>query len=360
MDENELQKKILHPSTFMDLLANTFTVLQEVWKPILIIGSIVLVPLMVIAGLLLNLSLDQNLPALFDFTTIIDIEYGVSSMVDVMIKSFARLIGTALLLLLVVGAGYILVYNAIYTVIFKTIKREMHTVKSIFKDAVLKLPAVVLQKFFLVLIFLGIALIAGFFISIMVLMDLSKQYFPLLTILVFITAVILFVKVYYNYVFSQQAILFEHCSAFNSFSASSTLVKGYWWKVFGYLLLISVVTSFAINLVIIPLTKGAMLTIQNKIIEVYSNKNSIHNLSNEIKNIIFLFKKQTPLFVLLFLLGSMAELFIEPIFSMLLYFDLRVRKGKLSNQFADETSVDITVSEQIETNVSHDNIPEHN
>ncbi len=353
MIENELQKRILRPSTLMDLLNNMFTVLQEVWKPILIIGSIVLVPLTVISGLLLDVLLKQALPVLFDFSTII--ENSASSTADVMIKSSAQIIGTALFLILVAAAGYILIHNTIYTVIFKTIKRETYTLKNTFKDAALKLPTVILQKFFLLLIFLGISLIAGFIIFIILLMSGGKQGAPLLTILVFIPAIALFVKVYYTYAFSQQAILFEHCSAFDSFSASSTLVKGFWWRVFGCLLLISVVTSFAINLIMNPLTKGIMLPVQNKIIEIYGNKSSIKDFSNEFNTIMLLIKKQMPLFMLLSLLGSLAELFIEPIFSMLLYFDLRVRKGMLSTQLTDEIHTDSAMLEQVQMNPSSEN-----
>ncbi len=146
-----------------------------------------------------------------------------------------------------------------------------------------------------------------------------------------IGAVIFVIYLWFRWYFAFFSIVCEDKHVIESFSKSSFLVKHYWWRVFGIIVLLGVLIQFAISIISTPLSFVFMWDFMSK----YSTV-ALHNGNLVRSNPTAVFEMMRSfavwLGVVMIITGILKSL-VSPLFKIALYFDLRIRK----HEFADNT-----------------------
>ncbi len=130
------------------------------------------------------------------------------------------------------------------------------------------------------------------------------------------------------------AIAWEDAGVVAAFRRSWTLVKNNWWRVFGILLLMGIITSFAISLVMTPVYLIAFWKFFALLFERIG--------SGEIQNpdpTIFLeaFRSFGLGIGLATGLSTILEMLISPLYVVVLYYDLQARRGEFDTTGSADT-----------------------
>ncbi len=145
--------------------------------------------------------------------------------------------------------------------------------------------------------------------------------------LVFFVSMLLAVYLWVRWVFAMTAISWEDAGVFESFSRSSFLVRGLWWRTFGILILLNIIAQFAISLISTPVSFIAfadVFRVYFDMITSISTGEAPSEFTSE--QIMGLFSG--PKFVLYIAFASILSLLITPLITVVMYFDLRARKGE--------------------------------
>ncbi len=122
-------------------------------------------------------------------------------------------------------------------------------------------------------------------------------------------------------------IAWEDAGVTAAFRRSWALVRDQWWRVFGIVLLLGIVTSFAVSLVLAPVYIATFLSFFSS---MFRHAGDFHAEQTDPR--IFLEGFRTFGFGIGVLSGlsSLLQLLIAPLYIVVLYFDLRARKGEFS------------------------------
>jgi hypothetical protein len=237
-----------------------------------------------------------------------------------------------LLLSVIVMVAHMLVILAINLLAFRRIRGEVIGPKEALKLALHFLPKVILQKFLLVLIILGLSLAFGLCVGIFTVIAalISPILTGILIVLLYIAFLCVIMKLMVSYSFTEQTILFEESTATESFAESASLVRGSWWRVFGISMLVSIVVSFAAQLVSTPIITVSLLPALNKIYEFmlsaqYGNADSAA-AGNFLTQYLESIQRVMPVLFLGQAVSVLISMLFTPIFMLLFYMDLRARK----------------------------------
>jgi|GEM_PF-1038728 len=152
----------------------------------------------------------------------------------------------------------------------------------------------------------------------------------------YIFAAILFIiYLIYRWYFAFILIVHKNYGVLKSFSKSSFLIEGYWWRTFGIILLISLVIQFAVSLIITPVSFIFMWDY----ISQYMNLAAAGAISDKDPSTVINMMKSFGFDIgIVTVISTLLKFLLAPLFNIVLYYDLRIRKNDLENSAPLEAS----------------------
>ena len=127
--------------------------------------------------------------------------------------------------------------------------------------------------------------------------------------------------------FAYQAVVLEDTPVFDSFRRSWDLVAGNWWRVFGIMILFSILVDFAISLLLTPLT---LIVLWDFFSEYFTLVGGIASGESDPEKFLQVLGSLGPGLGILIAADAILTAIASPLYSVALYFDLRARKGEFA------------------------------
>lgn len=144
-------------------------------------------------------------------------------------------------------------------------------------------------------------------------------------ILIF-AGVLFIIYLWFRWYFAFFSIVCEDKHVIESFSKSSFLVKHYWWRVFGIVLLLGILVQFAISIISTPVSFIFMWGFISKYLTMAMNGGDLAK-SNPLA--FFEMMKSFAVWIsVVLIITGILKLLVSPLFKVALYFDLRIRKDE--------------------------------
>ncbi|MCG3121330.1 MAG: hypothetical protein ALAOOOJD_04374 [bacterium] len=126
-----------------------------------------------------------------------------------------------------------------------------------------------------------------------------------------------------RWAFTLPAIACEEAGVLQSFTRSSTLVQGLWWRTLGILLLLTLVVQFALSIITTPLTFLALRDFYSQMFEMMGGAGDPAQMA-------FSFKTFGKGLGLVIGISAILTVLISPLIRVVMYFDLRARQDELA------------------------------
>jgi hypothetical protein len=130
-----------------------------------------------------------------------------------------------------------------------------------------------------------------------------------------------------SFAFTVPAIAWENCDIIEAFRRSWTLVRGHWWRTFGILLLMSLIVSFAVSLLMTPLYLVVLWDFFRSYFEMLSSLGSGEPDAELVRTMLSSFGFG---FGIVNAIAAIAQVIVAPLYTVVLYFDLRARRGEFN------------------------------
>jgi hypothetical protein len=154
-------------------------------------------------------------------------------------------------------------------------------------------------------------------------------------VLALMAGVVLMLYLIFRWYFAFVAIVCEDKKVIESFSKSSMLVEGNWWRTFGIVLLFSVVIDFAISIISTPIYFVAMWDFFSQYFKMMAEGNFNENNPEVIFNMMESFGFA---FGVVIILSTVLDALVTPLFNVVYYFDLKIRKKDFPELIVSENS----------------------
>ncbi len=306
------------PMTLGDIFDRLFKLVGKTWLRNLIICSIVLLP----ATVLFAAGLDSFFS---NFTDLIE-EGSTEGHFDP--ANFVNIFGTIIWMVLASFLFAIGTYGATLSVSIVGCA-EMQGDPMEWNDALGKGFGVRFLR--LIGMFLLQMLIIGCLILIpygLVIVAIAMESVPLglLAGLLLMAAVFFTIFLSINWAFTIPVIGWEEKGVIDSFKRSWNLVQGNWWRVFGILILMGIIVSFAASIVLTPLYFIFLWDFFAGYFRVLTEVGMGER--PDVSMFVDLFANIGIGIGLLSGISSILQLLVAPLYTVVLYFDLRARKGE--------------------------------
>lgn len=130
-----------------------------------------------------------------------------------------------------------------------------------------------------------------------------------------------------NFAFIVPVTAWESETVFGAFGRSWDLVRGNWWRTFGILILMGLIVSFAVSIVMTPLYIIVLWDFFRSYFEM------LGTLGDGEPDPAFARQMFTSFgfgFGVINAVSTIAQMIVTPLYTVVLYFDLRARKGEFS------------------------------
>ncbi|MBN1398823.1 MAG: hypothetical protein JXA06_12395 [Bacteroidetes bacterium] len=170
------------------------------------------------------------------------------------------------------------------------------------------------------------ALIGGIIVAISIFVILGAVSKVLTGIIGFIAIIIAMpfaVYIMIKWYFSLTAVAVDDLTVIESLRRSWHLVKGYWWRTFGIILLLSILAQFVISIVSLPITFGSMWDFYREYFTLFGKT------GGEVDPAVLLDlqKSYGPEIAIGSGISALLSLLITPVFTVVMYYDLRAREN---------------------------------
>jgi hypothetical protein len=310
------------PLQLGDIFDRTFKLIGSTVVRNLIIGAVFLIP----AGLFLAIGLD------IFFTSIGGLLQSGPTDPEAMGNPLVLLGGSLLAFFLFLGLYALASYAAtlgITTVACAEFSAEPmsweDSLRVVFSTRYLKALGQIILQF---LTYAGI-----FLLPYMMIIGAAASDVPVLGILGFLLmmlAVILVLYISNRWSFALQAIAWEDAGVLEALRRSWDLVRGNWWRVFGILLLFSIILQFALSILLAPVYLVAFWGLISDFIRMASLEGGPPDMDAIVAALDSISIRVTA--VAFF--SSILTLLITPLYTSILYFDLRARAGEFRRRTA--------------------------
>jgi len=145
--------------------------------------------------------------------------------------------------------------------------------------------------------------------------------------LLIVAAILFAVYLGISFAFTIPAISWEDADVIESFRRSWRLVKGSWWRTFGILILMGMMVSFAVSIIMTPLYLIFLWDFFRAYFDILS---SIEEGVNNPAVFVTMIKSLGFGIGILSGISSIIQLIVTPLYSVVMYFDLRARRGEFS------------------------------
>lgn len=137
-----------------------------------------------------------------------------------------------------------------------------------------------------------------------------------------------------SFAFTVPAISWEDADVIESFKRSWTLVRGHWWRTFGILILMGLMVSFAASIIMTPFY---LIFLWDFFKAYFDAISAIATGENDPTIFVTMIKSLGFGIGILSGISSILQLIVTPLYSVVMYFDLRARRGEFSQASASIT-----------------------
>jgi hypothetical protein len=314
------------PMTLGDIFSSSFELIGKTFTRNIVIAALFLIP----AGILFAYgieSLYSSFSGLVNHSTQNDMD------IDRLTLLFKGM-GLYFAALLVFGLGYQAAVIGITKIGCSAINGEQISLKETFK----KIFSVTYFQSLgqILLITMTVAAFGLAVIIIIALINIGDfVMFKFVGVLLIIAGVIFLIYLIFRWYFVLIALVNDELGVIDTFSKSSFLIKGYWWRTFGIIILISIAVNFAISLISTPVSFGLMWGHMSQYFKMIGgNEQALKNpelLSGFMKSYFSAIS-------ILIILSNFFELLITPLFKIVIYYDLKIRKNDIIESSGEESN----------------------
>ena len=186
------------------------------------------------------------------------------------------------------------------------------------------------QRLLMVLAFTAFISVAAFIIFLIGLADSALLKF--IGVLVLIAVILFLLFLYFRWYFAFIAIVNEDIGPVQSFMKSYTLVTGYWWRTFGLIILTSITAQFIVSIITTPFSFAIMWDFIAQYFKMFLKG---HFQQNDPYVFLQLFRSLGFSFGIIIILSTILQSLITPLFNIVLYYDLKIRKNEFPLEGAD-------------------------
>ena len=141
----------------------------------------------------------------------------------------------------------------------------------------------------------------------------------LVVIIEFFFLVFLYIRWYFAFI----AVVREDVNPLHSFVISNNLVKGYWWRTFGLIILTSITAQFVVSFVTTPFS---FIIMWDFIAQYFKMLTRGHYYRNSPYIFLELLRSLGFSLGIIIIISSILQSLITPLFNVVLYYDLKIRK----------------------------------
>lgn len=172
---------------------------------------------------------------------------------------------------------------------------------------------------------IGGGVVIGIFVAVVAAIVDSGAVVGMLVGLCVIVGLPLVFLVYIRWYFSLTAVAVEELTPVDSLRQSWFLVQGYWWRTFGILILLSFLSQFVISIISLPLQFGSMWSFYRDLFTAIGKTGG--DLTPEMLRSTM--SGMGPGVAIGTGITSILSLLVVPVFTVVMYFDLKARKNDL-------------------------------
>ncbi|MFO7444941.1 MAG: hypothetical protein R6W90_01185 [Ignavibacteriaceae bacterium] len=310
------------PMTLGDIFSTTFSITGKTFFRNLVIAAVFLVP----AGLLLGFGLQSFFSNIADFT-----QNAAEYDNDIKPSQIVKMLAAGILYFFSLFI-FMFCYFAALIGITKTSAGEIEGIKISLSEAFGKIFSVTYLRALglILLILLAMAGIMGFFILIVALTGaIDNWIFKFFGVVTAIVTILFMIYLIFRWYFSFVNIVAAEDGIVESLKKSSFLVKDYWWRTFGIIILISLIVSFASTLISTPFS---FLFMWGFISEYMNSLASGDDPAASIK----MLKSVGFGYGLTMGLSTLLQALILPVSYVVMYYDLKIRKNDFPSAASEE------------------------
>ncbi len=304
------------PMELGDLFSNTFKLFKVSFSRNIVIASIFLIP----AGIIMAYGFDSFFSAMMESVKT-SVEHRYANQQPDLALIFSN-VGIYFLSILVFMIGYLGAMIGITKISYTSMKGERISLGEVFKN----IFSVVYIRSIGQSLLLSLIIMSCIFAGIMVIvLGAASKLVPVIVIgvLALIAGIAFVIYLTFKWYFAFVSIVGEDKKVMESFSKSSFLVAGNWWRTFGIVLLFSVLVDFAVSIISTPVYFIAMWDFISQYFKMIS-EGTINQNNPEV------FLKMMDSFGFAFgiiiIFSTILDALITPLFNVVYYFDLKIRK----------------------------------
>ena len=310
-------------STSMDLgdiFNNTFKLIKNTIGRNIIIAIVFIVP----TGVFMAYGMESFYNLLFHITKNLK-ETGNGHTNFTFFADFIEGIGYYLFTLFIFSLGHLAASNGITKLSYEEMFGNKLSLGSVYEEIFSKIYLKSVGQILLLLAILGSILTGSIFISV-ILLKTNNDFYHVPGVLLLIICFPLTLYFYFRWYFALTSIVCEDKGVFEAFPKSSFLVRNYWWRTFGIIILFTIIIQFAISIISTPVSFSLMWNYLSKyfstLTEQSMNKPDPAQLFENLRSIGFTLG-------LITILGKLLSVLVEPLFRVVMYVDLKIRKNDI-------------------------------
>ncbi len=145
--------------------------------------------------------------------------------------------------------------------------------------------------------------------------------------LTFFAALLAAIYLGISFAFTVPAISWEDADVIESFKRSWSLVRGNWWRTFGILVLMGIMVSFASSIIMTPFY---MIFLWDFFKAYFDAISAIAGGENDPTIFVTMIRSLGFGIGIISALSTIIQLLVTPLYTVVMYFDLRARRGEFS------------------------------
>lgn len=306
------------PLELGDIFSVTFNLFKTTFTRNIIIAAAFLLP----AGLLMAYGFNIFFSSMMDIAKSVAESAYINEKPELPLNFFAN-IGVYALALMAFMLGYLGAMIGVTKISFSAMQGEQISVGEAFSKVFSITYLRCIAQGILISLIMGLCIFIGAFV---IGIGAAAQMvgITILGVLTIIAGIFLMIYLLFKWYFAFVSIVGEDNYVFDSFSKSSYLVKGYWWRTFGILLLTSIMVDFAISIITTPLTFILMWDFIMQYFKMIAEGNFVQNDPDMIFKMMESFGFS---FGILIIISTILDALITPLINVVMYFDLKIRKN---------------------------------
>ena len=157
-------------------------------------------------------------------------------------------------------------------------------------------------------------------------------------VILILAAAVIVVYLAVSWTFTIPALGWENLGIIDSFKRSFNLVSNNWWRTLGLIVLLGIIIEFALSIITTPIS---LVIFWDMFVELFELIGSgVRGIDPEdlFKNIFASFGER---FGIVIVLSTTLKLLIQPLLYVVLYYDLRARKGEFSPDEPEDNSINL-------------------